>query len=32
MVRRGLNRTSNTMSRIHLKDILERIEAVLDPK
>jgi hypothetical protein len=31
MVRRGLNRTSNTMSRIHLKDILERIEAVLDP-
>ena len=30
MVRRGLNRTSNTMSRIHLKDILERIEAVLD--
>lgn len=32
MVRRGLNRTSNTMSRIHLKDILERIEAILDPK
>ena len=32
MVRRGLNRTSNTMSRIHLKDTLERIEAVLDPK
>ena len=32
MVRRGLNRTSNTMSRIHLKDILDRIEAVLDPK
>ena len=32
MVSRGLNRTSNTMSRIHLKDILERIEAVLDPK
>lgn len=32
MVRRGLNRTSNTMSKIHLKDILERIEAVLDPK
>jgi len=32
MVNRGLGRTSDQMTRIHLKDIKERIEAVLDPK
>jgi hypothetical protein len=31
-VRSGLGRTSNQMSRIHLQDILERIDAILNPK
>jgi hypothetical protein len=31
-VRSGLGRTSNQMSRIHLQDVLERIDAILNPK
>lgn len=30
-VRAGLSRTSNQMNRIHLQDILERIDAILNP-
>ncbi|MCK7588975.1 zinc-dependent metalloprotease [Subsaxibacter sp. CAU 1640] len=31
-IRSGLGRTSDTMSRIHLQDALERIDAILNPK
>ncbi|MFH4967278.1 zinc-dependent metalloprotease [Gaetbulibacter sp. M240] len=31
-IRAGLNRTSNTMTRIHLQDALERIDTILNPE
>ena len=31
-IRSGLNRTGDTMTRIHLRDALERIDAILNPK
>ena len=31
-IRNGLTRTSNSMSRYHLQDALERIDAILNPK
>ena len=31
-IRNGLSRTSNNLSRYHLQDALERIDAILDPK
>ena len=31
-IRNGLSRTSDTMSRYHLQDALERIDLILDPK
>ena len=31
-VRAGIGNTGNSMSRIHLRDVLERIENILDPK
>lgn len=32
MVNRGIGRSSDSMTRIHLKDVKERIEDILDPK
>jgi len=32
MVSRGIRRTSDSMTSIHLKDVKQRIEAILDPK
>ena len=32
MVNRGIGRSSDSMTRIHLKDVKERIESILDPK
>lgn len=32
MVNRGIGRSSDSMTRIHLKDVKERIENILDPK
>ncbi|MGH1384733.1 zinc-dependent metalloprotease [Kordia sp.] len=31
-IRNAIGRTSNTMSKIHLRDAVERIDAILDPK
>lgn len=31
-IRSAIGRTSNTMSKIHLRDAVERIDAILDPK
>ena len=31
-VRNAIPRTSNTLSKIHLQDVLERIDLILDPK
>ena len=32
MTKRGVNRTADTMTRIHLQDIAKRIEAILNPE
>ncbi|MFK7747778.1 MAG: zinc-dependent metalloprotease [Kordia sp.] len=31
-IRNAIGRTSDTMSKIHLRDVIERIDAILDPK